>query len=133
MESITEFRIALTVDNFDKCLSFYRDALGLSVIQAWPSAEGRGVLLSLSKATLEIIDQKHATWVDQMEVGHRVSGPVRFAFQSSDLHSIVRAAEAAGAQLINSPVETPWKDLNARLIGPDGMQMTLFSTPHKST
>lgn len=129
MESIGEFRIALTVDDFDKCLSFYRNVLGLSVIQEWPATEGRGVLLSLSKATLEIIDRAHATWVDKMEVGHRVSGPVRFAFQFSDLPSVIQAAGAAGAQLISGPTETPWKDLNARLIGPDGMQMTLFSTP----
>jgi catechol 2,3-dioxygenase-like lactoylglutathione lyase family enzyme len=121
-----EFRVALTVADFDKCVSFYRDVIGLSVIQEWPSSEGKGILLSIEKATLEILDQRHAEWVDQMEVGRRVSGPVRFALNMPNMRSALSSAEAAGARIIGGPGQTPWKDVNARLIGPDGTQITFF-------
>lgn len=122
-----EFRIALTAGWFDRALSFYRDVVGLSVLQEWPPQEGHGVLFSLEKATLEIIDEKHATWVDTMEVGRRVSGPVRFAVKVSDIRSSLKSVSDAGIQILHEPVLTPWRDLNARIIGPDGMHVTLFS------
>jgi catechol 2,3-dioxygenase-like lactoylglutathione lyase family enzyme len=126
MDKNKEFRVALTVDDFDKCVSFYRDVIGLSVIQEWPSAEGKGILFSIEKATLEILDQRHAEWVDYMEVGRRLSGPVRFALNMPNMRSVLSSAEAAGARIIGGPVQTPWKDVNARLIGPDGTQITFF-------
>ena len=35
----------------------------------------------------------------------------------------------AGADAEGSPVETPWGDRNARVRAPDGMQLTLFTSP----
>ncbi len=121
-----ELRIALTVEDYAKSLSFYRNVLGLSLIQEWPSEEGHGVLLSLKNATLEILDRAHAAWVDRMEAGERLSGQVRIAAQFGDLAAAMRAAAAAGARLVRGPTEMPWKDLNTRLVGPDGIQMTFF-------
>jgi uncharacterized glyoxalase superfamily protein PhnB len=34
---------------------------------------------------------------------------------------------AAGAEVIAEPTQTPWRSLNARLVGPAGLQLTLFS------
>ena len=129
MESARQFRIALTVENFDRALAFYRDVIGLPVQQEWSSVHGRGIVLSIREATLEILDQGHAEMVDSIEVGRRLSGPVRFAFQFRDLPGALDSARAAGAELVHAPVETPWKDLNARLVGPDGLQMTFFQSP----
>jgi uncharacterized glyoxalase superfamily protein PhnB len=36
---------------------------------------------------------------------------------------------AAGAALMAAPVDTPWGDRNARLRAPDGLQLTLFTSP----
>ena len=129
MEAARQFRIALTVDNFESALSFYRDVIGLRVQQEWSSEHGRGIVLSIREATLEILDRSHAEMVDTIEVGSRVSGQLRFAFQFSNLQSALESAQAAGAHLVHAPVETPWKDLNARLTGPDGVQMTFFLAP----
>jgi lactoylglutathione lyase len=129
MEAARQFRVALTVDNFESALSFYRDVVGLRVQQEWSTAHGRGIVLSIKEATLEILDRAHAEMVDTIEVGSRVSGQFRFAFQFSNLQSALASAQAAGAQLLHAPVETPWKDLNARLTGPDGVQMTFFQAP----
>jgi lactoylglutathione lyase len=126
MPSTMEFRVSLTADNFEKTVSFYRDVLGLPLANDWSTSQGRCIALSIEKATLEIIDHAQAGYIDAIEVGQRVSGQVRFAFQFSNVHTAVREATAAGARLIHEPVVTPWKDVNARILSPDGMQVTLF-------
>ena len=41
MANVTELRIALTVEDFDQALAFYRDALGLEQLADWSSGTGR--------------------------------------------------------------------------------------------
>jgi lactoylglutathione lyase len=129
----TEFRVSLTVDDFEAAVAFYTNVLGFPLSRDWTTPQGRCVVLSVSKATIEIIDEAQARLIDDAEVGERVSGQVRFAFQFPDVHSATESAKAEGARLIHPPTETPWKDVNARLLGPDKMQMTFFSTLKEPT
>lgn len=80
----------------------------------------------MGRATLEVFDEPHAEVIDRIEVGRRVSGPVRFALQVPDVEAAARRALANGATLVNPPVITPWSHKNVRLLDPDGMQITLF-------
>lgn len=50
---IHEVRIALTVDDFDRAVAFYRDALRLPEVEAWDRPDGRGLILDAGRATLE--------------------------------------------------------------------------------
>ncbi len=84
------------------------------------------VLLELGRATLEIFDEGQAEMVDQIEVGQRVSGPIRFALQVPDVDAAVARLVAHGAVLMGGPLVTPWGDRNARVQAPDGLQITLF-------
>ena len=123
--AITELRIALTVDDYEKAVVFYRDGLGLEPGDIW-SGSGRAQVFTGGKAMLEIFDKDYAEYVDEMEVGARLSGPLRFAIQVPDIKAAVERAIAHGGKLIHEAVKTPWKDLNARIQAPDGMQITLF-------
>lgn len=129
MAGVTELRIALTVENFDQALAFYRDALGLELIADWSSETGRVVVLDAGRATLELLDDSQAETVDAIEAGRRVSGTVRLAVQVADSEDLAARLVAAGAGQVAPPVLTPWGDRNARVQAPDGMQLTLF-TPH---
>lgn len=122
-----ELRIALTVENFDEALAFYRDTLGLEQLEIWEAPGSRAVLLSAGRATLELFDEGQAAMVDEIEVGRRVAGTVRFAVEVEDSAATAEALESAGATRLGGPVETPWRDLNVRLEAPDGMQLTLFT------
>src|SRR5262249_7451283 len=113
---VRELRVALTVDQFEQTLAFYRDGLNLTVAQAWATPGGQGAVLEAGRATLELIDAAQADLIDQVEVGARVAGPVRLAFQVPQVDVAVDAAQAAGAQLLHAPVETPWRHRSARLI-----------------
>jgi catechol 2,3-dioxygenase-like lactoylglutathione lyase family enzyme len=124
-----ELRLVLTVDDFDAAVAFYRDALGLPEHAAWQAEDeaGRIAILELDRATLELINEAQAAAIDRIEVGKRVAGPVRIAFDVGDSEEVARRLVAAGAEQLAEPVTTPWNDRNVRLRAPDGMQLTLFS------
>ena len=127
MANVTELRVALTVQDFDQAVAFYRDALGLEQIADWSSESGRVVVLEAGRATLELFDQAQAESVDAIEAGHRVSGTIRFAVQVADSAGLAERLVAAGAERVAPPVVTPWGDRNARVQAPDGTQLTLFT------
>lgn len=125
-QSILELRVALTVPNYESTVAFYRDGLGVDPAQLWVNENDRAILFELGRATLEVFDEPHAVVVDDLEVGKRVSGTVRFALQVPDVTAALERALAHGATLVHAPVLTPWRDYNARIQAPDGMQITLF-------
>jgi lactoylglutathione lyase len=124
---VRELRLAYTVEDYDEAVRFYRDALGLPVIQEWDQPTGRGAILDAGRATLELLSVDQADLVDRVEVGEVVSGPVRFALEVEDSEETASALASAGAQKIAGPVVTPWAHKNVRLRAPDGMQLTLFT------
>jgi catechol 2,3-dioxygenase-like lactoylglutathione lyase family enzyme len=121
-----ELRVALTTADYDRLVRFYTAGLGLEPAQLWHNGQGRALIIDMGRATLEIFDEAQAETIDGIEVGRRVSGPVRFALQVPDLDAAIARLLAHGATLVHAPVATPWGDRNARLQDPDGMQITLF-------
>jgi len=128
-DRVQELRVALTVDDFEEALRLYRDGLGLEVEEAWSRPDGRGAILRVDRATLELLSTDMAETVDRIEAGDRVSGRVRLALEVEDPAAVGERLVAAGAELVRGPVETPWGDTNVRVRAPDGMQLTLFTTP----
>ncbi len=129
MGTVTELRVAMTVDDFQQAVEFYRDALGLEQLADWSSDDGRVVLLDAGRATLEILDERQAAFVDQIEAGSRVAGTIRLALEVGDIDTVSARLLSGRAEQVAPPVNTPWGDRNARLRAPDGMQLTLFEAP----
>ncbi|GGM95200.1 lyase [Lentzea pudingi] len=126
MTGVRELRLVVTAADYDEALRFYRDVLGLEQRAAFASDGGRVTILEAGRATLEIADPPHAEFIDEVEVGTRVAGHVRIAFEVDDSAATTRELEAAGAEVIAEPTRTPWNSLNARLQAPAGLQLTLF-------
>jgi len=82
--------------------------------------------LQAGRATLEIVNPAQRRLIDQLEVGREVSRSIRVAFEVTDAESKTDQLVAAGAELVASPKETPWRSLNSRLEAPAGLQITLF-------
>lgn len=57
----------------------------------------------------------------------RAAGHIRVAFAVGDTAAATARLAAAGAEVIAGPTATPWQSVNARLQGPAGLQLTLFS------
>lgn len=123
---VRELRVVVTAADYDEALRFYRDVLGLPERAVFSSPGGRVVILEAGRATLELADPAHAAYIDEVEVGERVAGPIRIAFEVADSAAATEAAAAAGARIVAEPTLTPWRSLNSRLEGPAGLQLTLF-------
>jgi len=81
MGDVQELRLVLTVSDFEAAVALYRDALGLAELAAWSDGDAKIVVLDGGRATLELINEEQAKAIDQVEVGSRVSGPVRIALR----------------------------------------------------
>lgn len=124
---VLELRLVVTAADYDEAVRFYRDVLGLKERAAYAVAGGRVMILEAGRATLELTDPVHAAYIDEVEVGRRVAGHIRVAFQVDDSSSATIALAQAGAEVIAQPRRTPWNSLNSRLEGPAGLQLTLFT------
>jgi lactoylglutathione lyase len=125
-QQVLELRLVVTASDYDEALRFYRDVVGLTEREAYSSSGGRVSILEAGRATLELTDPSHAAFIDDVEVGRRVAGHIRVAFQVADSAMTQRLSEA-GAKVIAEPTRTPWGSLNARLDAPGGLQLTLFT------
>ena len=123
---IMELRVAVTTSDYDRLVKFYCEGLGIEPTAIWSNGQGKGLVLDMGKATLEIFDEAQAEIVDGLEAGKRVSGPIRFALQVPNLDAAIERFLAHGAVLVHEPVLTPWGDRNVRMQDPDGMQITLY-------
>lgn len=124
--NILELRVAITTKDYEKLVKFYCLGLDIEPAAVWNNDGGKALMLNMGNAMLEIFDERQAEVVDDLEVGKRISGQVRFALQVPDLKAAMERMLANGATLVHEPVMTPWGDYNVRLQDPDGMQITLF-------
>jgi lactoylglutathione lyase len=124
--AVRELRLVVTAPDYDEALRFYRDVLGLPERAAYSSPGGRVTILEAGRATLELTDPSHAAFIDDVEVGHRVAGHIRIAFEVGDSAATTAKLAAAGAEVLAEPTRTPWNSLNSRLEAPGALQLTLF-------
>jgi lactoylglutathione lyase len=122
---VHELRLVVTVEDYEEAVRFYRDTLGLPELADFSSADGRVKLLGAGRATMEIVDASQAEFIDRVEVGRRVAGHIRVAFEVDDSAGTTAKLAGAGATVIASPTRTPWNSLNSRLEGAAGLQLTL--------
>ena len=124
---VREMRLVVTTDDYEEAVRFYRDVLGLQEQASFSSPDGQVVILEAGRATLEIADRGQAEFIDKVEVGRRVAGHIRVAFEVDDSRAMTAVLAAGGATVIAEATRTPWETENARLEGPGGLQLTLFS------
>ena len=105
---VLQLRVALTTSDYTGLIQFYCTGLGLEPAQVWTQNDHHGLMLEMGHATLELFDEGYAEYIDDLEAGRRVSGPIRFALQVPDLHAALERLLAHGATVVHPPVMTPW-------------------------
>lgn len=119
--------LVLTTADYERTVAFYKDGLGYPVLKRWDET-GHGVMLDIGRATLEIADAEQAAEVDRIETGSVHGAPVRLALRVPDSRAAAEDLTVFGAHIVADVVQTPWKHINRRVIGPDAMPITLFQT-----
>jgi catechol 2,3-dioxygenase-like lactoylglutathione lyase family enzyme len=127
MAKARELRFAFTFDDYEGAVRLFRDVLGLETLMDLERQGGRGVILAVPSATLEVFDARHTDVIDEIEVGRALGQRVRIAVRVDDLGQAGSAVVEAGAQPVADPVLTPWGDRNQRFEIPGGLQLTLFA------
>ncbi len=124
---VNQLRLVIEVDDLDRAIAFYRDQLGLPEEFFVDSGnDARVVALQAGRATLELVTAAQRRLIDELEVGHDVSPPIRVALEVTDVEAATTRVIAAGAEAIAPPTETPWRSRNARFNGPGPIHLTLF-------
>ncbi|MGN9913044.1 VOC family protein [Phytohabitans sp. LJ34] len=126
--TVRQLRLAVTADDYETALRFYRDVLGLTEQATYyrPDGTGRVTILEAGRATFELIEPSYAEYIDEVEVGRRVAGHIRVAFEVDDSAAATARAAEAGLEVVAEPRRTPWDSLNARVEGPAHLQLTIF-------
>jgi lactoylglutathione lyase len=112
-----ELRFAFVFDEYEEAVHLYRDVFGLEVAMELDWQGGRGVILRVPAATLELFDVRHGDVIDDIEVGRRLDTRVRIAVRVDDLENAARSVGETGAEPMAPAVETPWGDRNQRFRG----------------
>jgi lactoylglutathione lyase len=123
---VRETRVALTVEDYEAALRFWRDALGLPVAEEWDGPTGRGTVLDAGRATIEVLSAEQANHVEAIEAGGRMPDLIRLALEVESSEAMATALVEAGAVAVADPVTTPWSHRNVRLRA-NGIQLTLFT------
>lgn len=124
---VRQLRLVIEAEDFEKAIAFYRDELGLPERAAFEGdGDARVAILEAGTATLEIANPAQKRMIDAVEADGRPSMQVRLAFEVDDSVQVTQTLVDAGAELVASPRETPWRSLNSRLHGPAGLELTLF-------
>jgi catechol 2,3-dioxygenase-like lactoylglutathione lyase family enzyme len=115
---------ALTVDDLQASLSFYRDVLGFTVKESWEDeGELRGVALVAGGAQLMLGQD------DWKKGRDRPKGvALRFWFTvSRPVDELAGEIRARGGTLASEPEDMPWGGRAFSIVDPDGFQITFAS------
>jgi len=131
--AVRQLRIVVETIDFDAAVAFYRDALGLPEEAAFEGEDdARVMILDAGRATLELSNPAQVRLIDRVEAEGSPSARIRIAFEVDDAQTTTDALVEAGATLVASPRETPWRSLNSRMEAPAGLQVTLFQELDRS-
>lgn len=126
-EPARELRFAITVDDLETAVRVFRDAFGVAVLEEFTHGDGRGVIMEVPSATLELFDAAYTDHVDEIEAGRPIGERIRIAVRVDALERAATALADEGGVPEADPVTTPWGDRNHRWRIPGAMQLTLFT------
>jgi catechol 2,3-dioxygenase-like lactoylglutathione lyase family enzyme len=117
----------VTVDDVDAAIVFYRDALGLELLNDVASDGHRWVSLGFPGQpglTLVLSDPGAGRSPEDGEALHRLvakgSGPGPLVFTTSDLDATFERVRAAGAEVLQEPIVQPWGPRDCAFRDPAG-------------
>lgn len=122
----------ITVIDPEESLAFYRDALGLDVIQDVSSGDHRWVTLGVAgddNAAIVLSDayagrsQADGDALQQLVVKGAMSPIV---FRSDDVDAAFERVRAAGAEVLQEPIDQPWGPRDCAFRDPSGNMVRIL-------
>jgi uncharacterized glyoxalase superfamily protein PhnB len=113
---------SFTVNNIEKSLAWYRDALGFTVGERW---EQEGTLRGV-----ELLAGQVRFWLSQDDwkkgrIRVKGEGFRIYCETAQDVDDIAKRARAKGGTLLEEPHDDPWGGRNFAVTDPDGFKITI--------
>lgn len=115
--------VALITDRFEAMVRFYRDELGLAVLEAWDRPGGRGTRLAVGGLVLELMDNRREA--TPAVLGPDAGGRVSVVVEVADVDAAVTRLRGAGLA-VGRVQDTSWGARLASLRDPDGTPVVLL-------
>jgi catechol 2,3-dioxygenase-like lactoylglutathione lyase family enzyme len=114
----------ITVGDVEEALGFYRDVLGLQVRNEVASGGSRWVTLSASEGPdIVLTDPRAGRSETEADTIHEllVKGSLPPVFlRTDDLDDVFERARAAGAEVLQEPIDQPWGPRDCAFRDPSG-------------
>ena len=114
---------SFTVNDLQKSIAWYRDALGFHPGERWEEAGRlRGIQLKAGRCDIMLNQDDFAKGRDRAKgEGCRI-----WLSTAQDINAIAARVKATGWPLDREPSETPWGDWAFMLTDPDGFKITVI-------
>jgi catechol 2,3-dioxygenase-like lactoylglutathione lyase family enzyme len=116
---VDQFVVVITTGAFDASLAFYRDVIGLELVEEWTDAGHGAVLSAGGPARVELIDLPERARVDtdSLFIGLQVPG----------IDGLYERAKAAGHEITREPADRPWGGRGFVVRDPNGVAVNIYT------
>ena len=118
-QPVEEFVVVITTAAFDASLAFYRDVIGLEVVEEWTDAGHGAVLSAGGPARVELIDLPDSARVatESLFIGLKVSA----------IDPAYERAVAGGHEIVRVPADRPWGGRGFVVRDPNGVAVNIYT------
>jgi len=116
---VDQFVVVITTAVFDASLAFYRDVIGLEVVEEWTDAGHGAVLSAGGPARVELIDLPERARVD--------TDSLFIGLQVRAIDGIYECAKAAGHEIVREPADRPWGGRGFVVRDPSGVALNVYT------
>jgi len=118
---MTEIRVLVGTDDFERSVDFYAESLGFPIDEHWDDPDGRGTLFRVTTGgVIEVVeDSPH-------HPAKPVSG-VTVAVEVEDVDAVHRRVADAGIELVEEIGDRPWGHRNFEVRDPSGLGIVFFT------
>jgi len=118
---MTEVRVLVGTDDFERSAAFYSEVLGFPVDERWDGPNGRGMLFRVT--TGGVIEIVEGTPRDPAEPASGVS----VAVELDDVDAMHDRVAAAGVEVVTALEDRPWGHRNFEIRDPSGLGLVFFT------
>ena len=116
---VDQFVVVMTTGAFDASLAFYRDVIGLEVVEEWTDAGHGAVLSAGGPARVELIDLPERARID--------TESLFLGLQVGAIDALYERASAAGHEIIREPADRPWGGRGFVVRDPNGVAVNIYT------
>ena len=127
-----EFRTAYFARDYEACLAFYRDGLGLPELECWDrGADDRGTMFEAGDGRIEILARPAQPDPDSVW-DHRPPQGVLFVLERDDVEELYERAVERGLEIRESLRDQRWGHRSFVVADPEGVGIYVYAAGETS-